>query len=138
MTIKERITYLLVGIDSDEIDGGWWETSTGANFGKGILEEVESLCSDADKEMAVKERDYQVMYKLNQGLEKDLAELKAQLANSIPVSKVESLIEHWGKREQKQMDAQQFHLAQLHGAKVSALEQLLPTQPEKDKDNVKL
>ena len=41
-TIKEAVEEILYGIDMQEIDGddGWWETSTGAEFGKRKKEEL--------------------------------------------------------------------------------------------------
>jgi hypothetical protein len=39
---QERIIALLKGIDEDECDSpdGWWETSTGVEFGEGILKAI--------------------------------------------------------------------------------------------------
>jgi len=39
-----ELNEILVGIDKDEIESpfGWWETSTGAEFGKKKLEEVKA------------------------------------------------------------------------------------------------
>ena len=38
---RERIVALLRGIDKTEDDGGWWATSTGAEFGAEILRKIE-------------------------------------------------------------------------------------------------
>lgn len=38
---RERIVSLLRGIDKTEDDGGWWATSTGAEFGADILRKIE-------------------------------------------------------------------------------------------------
>ena len=37
---RERILALLKGIDLTEEEGGWWETSTGANFGKDVINKI--------------------------------------------------------------------------------------------------
>lgn len=41
-TLIEKIKQILEGIDKEESDDdkGWWETSTGAEFGKAKLEQV--------------------------------------------------------------------------------------------------
>lgn len=43
-----RLREILAGIDQDGIDaeGGWWETSTGAEFGAARLAELEELIRD--------------------------------------------------------------------------------------------
>jgi len=40
-----KLTKILAGIDKTETesDNGWWETSTGAEFGRGKLEEIKAL-----------------------------------------------------------------------------------------------
>ena len=38
---RERIVALLCGIDKTEDDGGWWTTSTGAEFGAEIRRKIE-------------------------------------------------------------------------------------------------
>lgn len=38
--LKAKITEILKGIDKQECDNGWWETSTGADFGKDCLSKV--------------------------------------------------------------------------------------------------
>ena len=45
MGIKEKIIDILKGIDKTEteLDGGWWETSTGAEFGSRKLKEILDL-----------------------------------------------------------------------------------------------
>lgn len=37
---KTKIKEILDGIDRDQADDGWWETSTGVEFGSQKLEEV--------------------------------------------------------------------------------------------------
>ena len=34
---REDVSAMLNGIDKQETDGGWWETSAGANFGSSVL-----------------------------------------------------------------------------------------------------
>ena len=45
MNLAEQLRKILDGIDctETEYEHGWWETSTGANFGKCKLNEVETL-----------------------------------------------------------------------------------------------
>jgi hypothetical protein len=40
-----RLRNIVRGIDADEVESpeGWWETSTGAEFGAGKLHELEEL-----------------------------------------------------------------------------------------------
>lgn len=38
-----EVRRILNGIDRDELDDGWWETSTAAAFGAARLAEVEAL-----------------------------------------------------------------------------------------------
>jgi len=38
--IETLVNEVLSGIDKTETDGGWWETSTGAGFGKEKKEEL--------------------------------------------------------------------------------------------------
>ena len=42
--IEKEIIHILDGIDKDEVENesGWWETSTGAEFGKGILDQIKA------------------------------------------------------------------------------------------------
>jgi len=42
---RQRISKLLEGIDKTEIESniGWWETSTGAEFGKKILDSINKV-----------------------------------------------------------------------------------------------
>ena len=44
-TLERKIPEILKGIDKIELDSedGWWETSTGSDFGKSKLEEILSL-----------------------------------------------------------------------------------------------
>lgn len=39
----KHIKRILHGIDKTESDGGWWETSVGAELGKDILDELITL-----------------------------------------------------------------------------------------------
>lgn len=39
----DEIKEILEGIDKEEIEGGWWETSTGAEFGEKKLAEIKAL-----------------------------------------------------------------------------------------------
>ena len=43
--LEREIPKILEGIDKDELEdsGGWWETSTGAEFGKSILDDILAL-----------------------------------------------------------------------------------------------
>jgi hypothetical protein len=41
-----RLHAIVEGIDQDEIDGGWWETSVGVEFGTGKLSDLEGLITD--------------------------------------------------------------------------------------------
>ena len=43
----EDIARILHGIDSDDIDDGWWETSTGAEYGASVLSEIKALFEEA-------------------------------------------------------------------------------------------
>lgn len=45
----EKVKSILAGIDEDEVcsDSGWWETSTGAEFGKRKLEAVIAAIENA-------------------------------------------------------------------------------------------
>lgn len=45
---EERLDIILKGIDKEESehDSGWWETSTGAEFGKNKLAEIKSFISE--------------------------------------------------------------------------------------------
>ena len=43
MSLIEQIKELLKGIDETELNGGWWETSTGAEFGAEKLKELIAL-----------------------------------------------------------------------------------------------
>lgn len=45
MNYKERLSKILEGIDKDECESkdGWWETSTGAEFGEGKKKELEDF-----------------------------------------------------------------------------------------------
>jgi hypothetical protein len=56
MTIQEyrKIEQILQGIDRSETDlmGGWWETSTGANFGKEKLRQIKLLVDDCEKQQS--------------------------------------------------------------------------------------
>jgi len=40
MTKLEEVLKILEGIDKEETEGGWWETSDGAKFGAGIKEKI--------------------------------------------------------------------------------------------------
>ena len=40
MRLIEQTKELLKGIDETELNGGWWETSTGAEFGAEKLKEL--------------------------------------------------------------------------------------------------
>ena len=46
-----EIKKILDGIDKTETEApsGWWETSTGAKFGASILDQIESLFTNASK-----------------------------------------------------------------------------------------
>lgn len=48
ITHKERLTFILNGIDRVETDGegGWWETSMGAAFGAVKLNKLEALLAE--------------------------------------------------------------------------------------------
>jgi len=46
-------------------------------FAQDLYQAVPQLAYELQEEIAIKERDYQVMYKINQGLEVDIAVLKA-------------------------------------------------------------
>jgi len=45
---RDRITKILRGIDACELDDpfGWWETSTGADFGNNILYQINNSFID--------------------------------------------------------------------------------------------
>jgi len=43
MSLIEQIKELLKGIDETELNGGWWETSTGAEFGAEKLKALIAL-----------------------------------------------------------------------------------------------
>lgn len=45
MHLREKIAVILKGIDKDEYEDkdGWWETSTGSEFGKRKLKEILDL-----------------------------------------------------------------------------------------------
>lgn len=46
--LLDKILAILDGIDRTETDrNGWWETSTGAAFGAGILKQIEDTINDA-------------------------------------------------------------------------------------------
>ena len=47
-TPLERLRRIVRGIDKTETesDEGWWETSTGAEFGADVLDELEKLVDD--------------------------------------------------------------------------------------------
>jgi len=47
----EKVKALLAGIDKEESESdiGWWETSTGADFGKSILNQVNALITDTQE-----------------------------------------------------------------------------------------
>lgn len=51
--IAVRLREILIGIDSTECanDDGWWETSTGAEFGASKLSAVEALFSEQNAEI---------------------------------------------------------------------------------------
>tara|TARA_R110000772_G_scaffold258883_1_gene376271 strand:+ start:731 stop:889 length:159 start_codon:yes stop_codon:yes gene_type:complete len=40
MAERTRILALLDGITETETDNGWWETSTGAEFGKSVVQKI--------------------------------------------------------------------------------------------------
>ena len=41
--VVQAVLEILKGIDQDEMDGGWWETSTGVAFGEGKVEAIRAL-----------------------------------------------------------------------------------------------
>lgn len=40
----DSIPLLLHGIDKEESEAGWWETSVGAKFGAGVLDKIKAAC----------------------------------------------------------------------------------------------
>ena len=46
--VQSEIIPLLIGIDKEESldDDGWWETSTGAEFGADILHRIKTIIGD--------------------------------------------------------------------------------------------
>lgn len=49
-SLLDRVREILKGIDSDEVRGnyGWWETSTGAEWGRAKLAEIEAAFREAE------------------------------------------------------------------------------------------
>lgn len=49
-TLLQQIEEILSGIDNTEVESehGWWETSTGAEFGKERLEKIRHLFDQED------------------------------------------------------------------------------------------
>lgn len=45
-TTTARVMAALDGIDRDEQDGGWWETSVGVAFGAARLAEVKAILAE--------------------------------------------------------------------------------------------
>lgn len=54
MDWRERLHAIIEGIDQTDSDhpGGWWETSTGADFGKGKRDELEGFIASERKAAA--------------------------------------------------------------------------------------
>lgn len=49
---EERLDEILYGIDKDEsIEGGWWETSVGVEFGKKKKAEITTLIAEQKREL---------------------------------------------------------------------------------------
>lgn len=48
-SMLDVVTSILDGIDRIELDDGWWETSTGAEFGKEKLEEIRAAMLSGGK-----------------------------------------------------------------------------------------
>ena len=48
--IKIKLKVILKGIDKDEIEdeNGWWETSTGVEFGRNILKKIDQLLKNIE------------------------------------------------------------------------------------------
>lgn len=42
----QRLETIVDGIDVTELDGGWWETTTGADFGAQRLAQLRALIED--------------------------------------------------------------------------------------------
>jgi hypothetical protein len=47
--VIETIRGILSGIDATEDDGGWWETSTGSEFGAKNLKRLKTLSRHSDR-----------------------------------------------------------------------------------------
>jgi hypothetical protein len=38
-----ELQHIITGIDANETDGGWWETSTGVEFGRSVKAQLVAL-----------------------------------------------------------------------------------------------
>jgi len=58
-TVEEQYNQIVDGIDKDEVEyeHGWWETSTGASFGKGKKKELWDLIQLAEQKAREEERE---------------------------------------------------------------------------------
>lgn len=75
MSIEQQIIGILAGIDQLEDDEGYWETSTGVEFGKQILAGVKTVAQLADDNYKLKRR---TIKSLRKGVE-DLTDIVTQL-----------------------------------------------------------
>lgn len=75
----DKVTAILDGIDRTELDNdGWWPTSTGADFGRGLLLELMRVIDPAPSRLSELELDLEVARDKNRRLELELAKVKQE------------------------------------------------------------